>query len=277
MVEYTYDTWGKLISITGSLADTIGVKNPLRYRGYYYDTETSLYYLQSRYYDPEICRFINADVYVIAGDDLIQGTNMYAYCYNNPVMYKDYEGYSAAVAVGTAGVAGALVKTGTVGAANSWNAVGWVLLGVTAVGTAALVGYTVYQNNKTRTLADVTVKKAPTKKVYQLAYINSKGDLTKTGSKMTFTQALTALGITGATNSLSKIYKFKIKKASGKVRSLESKGENWGIFADSQTAAKALAVVFGYTGAPEVHGVGYYGHYHDSTHSFHIWYGKPIY
>lgn len=277
VVEYTYDSWGKLISITGSLADTIGVKNPLRYRGYYYDTETSLYYLQSRYYDPEICRFINADVYVIAGDDLIQGTNMYAYCYNNPVMYKDYEGYSAAVAVGTAGVAGVLVKTGTVGAANSWNAVGWVLLGVTAVGTAALVGYTVYQNNKTRTLADVTVKKAPTKKVYQLAYINSKGDLTKTGSKMTFTQALTALGITGATNSLSKIYKFKIKKASGKVRSLESKGENWGIFADSQTAAKALAVVFGYTGAPEVHGVGYYGHYHDSTHSFHIWYGKPIY
>lgn len=94
VVEYTYDSWGKLISITGSLADTIGVKNPLRYRGYYYDTETSLYYLQSRYYDPETCRFINADAYVIAGNDYIQGTNMYAYCYNNPVMYSDPSGYA---------------------------------------------------------------------------------------------------------------------------------------------------------------------------------------
>lgn len=92
VVDYTYDTWGKLISITGTLANTIGIKNPLRYRGYYYDTETSLYYLQSRYYDPETCRFINADAYVIAGNDYIQGTNMYAYCYNNPVIYVDPSG-----------------------------------------------------------------------------------------------------------------------------------------------------------------------------------------
>ncbi len=94
VVEYTYDTWGKLISITGSLADTIGVKNPLRYRGYYYDTETSLYYLQSRYYDPDTGRFISMDAYYIAGNDYIQGTNMYAYCYNNPVMYSDPSGYA---------------------------------------------------------------------------------------------------------------------------------------------------------------------------------------
>ncbi len=93
VVQYLYDSWGKLISITGSLADTIGVKNPLRYRGYYYDTETSLYYLQSRYYDPETCRFINADSLLIAGDYL-QGTNMFAYCLNNPVMYVDPTGYA---------------------------------------------------------------------------------------------------------------------------------------------------------------------------------------
>ena len=94
VVEYTYDTWGKLISITGSLADTIGVKNPLRYRGYYYDNETGLYYLQSRYYDPETCRFINADSLLVAGDYL-QGTNMFAYCFNNPVMYVDPSGMSS--------------------------------------------------------------------------------------------------------------------------------------------------------------------------------------
>lgn len=94
VVEYTYDSWGKLISITGSLADTIGVSNPLRYRGYVYDTDTELYYLQSRYYDPETGRFINADSLLVAGNYL-QGTNMYAYCYKNPVMYVDPTGYNS--------------------------------------------------------------------------------------------------------------------------------------------------------------------------------------
>ena len=83
---------GKVISVTGSLADTVGVKNPLRYRGYYYDVETKLYYLQSRYYDPETCRFINADSLLVAGDDYIQGVNMFAYCQNNPVVYSDPSG-----------------------------------------------------------------------------------------------------------------------------------------------------------------------------------------
>ena len=91
-VRYTYDSWGKVISVTGSLADTVGVKNPLRYRGYYYDVETKLYYLQSRYYDPETCRFINADSLLVAGDDYIQGVNMFAYCQNNPVVYYDPSG-----------------------------------------------------------------------------------------------------------------------------------------------------------------------------------------
>ena len=95
VVEYTYDSWGKLISITGSLASTIGVKNPLRYRGYYYDTETSLYYLQARYYDPDICRFISADALLVAGNDYIQGMNRYAYCYNNPIMYLDPSGMAS--------------------------------------------------------------------------------------------------------------------------------------------------------------------------------------
>ena len=67
MVEYTYDAWGNLLSTTGSLAETLGKLNPLRYRGYVYDHETGLYYLQSRYYDPEIGRFINADALVSTG------------------------------------------------------------------------------------------------------------------------------------------------------------------------------------------------------------------
>ena len=70
VVEYRYDSWGNTISITGSLADTVGQKNPFRYRGYYYDAETGLYYLGSRYYDPVVKRFIGADTRVseIGGD-----------------------------------------------------------------------------------------------------------------------------------------------------------------------------------------------------------------
>ena len=91
VVEYTYDAWGKVLSITGSMASTLGVQNPLRYRGYVYDQETHLYYLQSRYYDPEIGRFINADVFTSTGQGLL-GNNMFAYCGNNPVNCIDPTG-----------------------------------------------------------------------------------------------------------------------------------------------------------------------------------------
>ena len=64
VVEYTYDSWGRILSVTGSLANTLGAINPLRYRGYIYDTETGLYYLRSRYYDPEVGRFLNAEIFV---------------------------------------------------------------------------------------------------------------------------------------------------------------------------------------------------------------------
>ena len=62
-----YDSWSKPISTTGSLSATLGVNQPFRYRGYVYDTETGWYYLQSRYYDPSICRFVSADVYLSTG------------------------------------------------------------------------------------------------------------------------------------------------------------------------------------------------------------------
>mgnify|MGYP003510303483 CR=1 FL=1 len=61
VVQYTYDEWGKVLSVTGTLASTIGQTNPIRYRGYYYDAETGFYLTGTRYYDPEIGRFINAD------------------------------------------------------------------------------------------------------------------------------------------------------------------------------------------------------------------------
>ena len=91
MVEYDYDAWGNILSTTGSLASTLGAINPFRYRGYYYDTETGFYYLNSRYYDPQVGRFINADGIIGANGD-IMGYNMFAYCSNNPVMCVDPTG-----------------------------------------------------------------------------------------------------------------------------------------------------------------------------------------
>ena len=93
VVTYVYDAWGRILSTTGTGANTIGVYNPFRYRGYYYDTETSLYYLNSRYYDPNVGRFLNADIYINANGDLI-GFNMFAYCGNNPVNRRDALGTS---------------------------------------------------------------------------------------------------------------------------------------------------------------------------------------
>ena len=90
VAAYDYDPYGKVITSTGDLAEI----NPLRYRGYYYDTETGFYYLQSRYYDPEICRFINADSYASTGQGFL-GFNMFAYCNNNPISRVDINGCSS--------------------------------------------------------------------------------------------------------------------------------------------------------------------------------------
>ena len=75
------------------MADTLGVYNPLRYRGYVYDQETSLYYLQSRYYDSNMGRFLNADAFASTGQGF-GGNNMFAYCCNNPVAFLDDCGHS---------------------------------------------------------------------------------------------------------------------------------------------------------------------------------------
>ena len=89
VATYEYDAWGKVLSATGSMAD----KNPLRYCGYYYDTETGFYYLQSRYYDPANRRFINADSYVSVDNSFV-GVNLFAYCLNSPVGLRDDGGTS---------------------------------------------------------------------------------------------------------------------------------------------------------------------------------------
>ena len=91
VASYTYNAYGKLLSTaTTSVSNsaTVAEKNPIRYRGYYYDNDIKLYYCQSRYYDPIIGRFLNPDVYVITGQGILD-SNMYGYCNNNPVCNYD--------------------------------------------------------------------------------------------------------------------------------------------------------------------------------------------
>ena len=87
LVSYTYDAWGNHVVTPYNDGENIiaVANNPIRYRGYYYDTDLGLYYLQTRYYDSNIGRFINADGYISTGTGLL-GYNMYAYCNNNHVM-----------------------------------------------------------------------------------------------------------------------------------------------------------------------------------------------
>ena len=96
-VTYEYNAWGKILDETGSgtlVSIYLQSYNHLKYRGYYHDTETGFHYLESRYYDPTIGRFVSADTTVSTGQGFL-GCNMYIYCLNNPVNYVDYSGYEA--------------------------------------------------------------------------------------------------------------------------------------------------------------------------------------
>ena len=99
LVSYEYDAWGNIIAVRDADeaiitdSDSIAHRNPIRYRSYYYDTETGLYYLQSRYYNPEIGRFLNSDNFMSKPGNNILGNNTYSYCNNNPVKFKDTSGH----------------------------------------------------------------------------------------------------------------------------------------------------------------------------------------
>lgn len=125
VVRYIYDAWGNhaVLDANGNDIDDpnhVGNLNPFRYRGYYYDVETGLYFLQTRYYDPEVGRFISQDSVEYANPTAINGLNLYAYCGNNPVMGYDPTGTIDWAAVGRfigglfLGLAGAAIAVASV-------------------------------------------------------------------------------------------------------------------------------------------------------------------
>ena len=153
VVNYHYDAYGVLLQTGGTMAATLGTLNPLTYRGYVYDHETGLYYLQSRYYNPAIRQFISADTTAVLTANLmsISNKNLFAYCDNNPVVRIDTEGCFWHFVVGA--VVGAVVGVVTTAVEavkdDGWDAFTsgktWAKMGVSAVcgavnGTVAASG-----------------------------------------------------------------------------------------------------------------------------------------
>jgi len=153
VASYNYGAWGSCTVYNSSDA-AIGDLNPLRYRGYYYDAETGFYYLQSRYYDPAICRFINADTFATTDANGFLSANMFAYCENNPVGNSDPNGEFLNTFIGAAtgaalGAALALVTGENVKAAAISGAISGAVSGlaadiIIATGGSALVVAGVY-------------------------------------------------------------------------------------------------------------------------------------
>ena len=94
VVNYSYDAWGKQTGLTDTSGENIGKLNPFRYRAYCYDDDTRLYVTASRYYDPELCRFLCADNFDVVKAQMfsMNGKNLYVYCCNNPVNAVDEDG-----------------------------------------------------------------------------------------------------------------------------------------------------------------------------------------
>ena len=95
VVQYAYNAWGKIQSITGTLATTVGEYNPFRYKGYHFDSDTGMYYCHTRYYVPDWCRWLCADGVIGLDPFGLFDQNLYCYCGNDPVNYFDPTGHSA--------------------------------------------------------------------------------------------------------------------------------------------------------------------------------------
>ena len=233
--------------------------------GYVYDSETDLYYLQSRYYDPGMGRFLNADVYTSTGQGVL-GSNMFAYCGNNPVMRADYGGCSWSEfweaffeafrvatknATGTysAGLAVSQVDGITPGPADI---AAICVIGIAFFGSVIIsLGDAIAASSHSRTIGktkaqSIVVPRTAKKKLPQYWEAQRVNNQVVLGRGLTIAEA-------------------SARVASGKD-----------VMCPSQGAAKLLLVLNGYGNAvgPEKHGgEGYYWHYHPNRHThIHIWY-----
>ena len=146
--EYAYDAWGNCTILYGASNDLVN-NNPIRYRGYYFDSETGCYYLSARYYNPQWRRFISPDSTDYLDPESVNGLNLYAYCGNDPVNYADPSGHApewltnlltgVSIVVGTALFVTAIIASA--GAVGALVGVGAAAIGLstTAVSTAVTI------------------------------------------------------------------------------------------------------------------------------------------
>ena len=222
--SYDYDAWGNCTVYDSSDA-AIGDLNPLRYRGYYYDAETGFYYLQSRYYDPAICRFINADTFATTDANGLLSANMFAYCENNPIMRVDADGEVAHVIVGA--IIGAALgaglevlsqlATGTKLADINWSsvAVEGALGAVSSLGIPAKVTSKVGRVALTA-LRDVVVPTAvdvATQKLQTRSNNNHSKRISLSKTAITASQASINSAVTAGTDRLLKSTSSRMAKA----------------------------------------------------------------
>ena len=174
MVEYKYDAWGKPLSTTGTLGDTLGKCNPFRYRGYVFDEETGLYYLRSRYYNPAWKRFVNADVVEHIPESILFN-NLFTYCSNAPTLQVDSDGEIGSLAIGLLGavsafanaavsaVSAAIATVASIVTAPVVTVALGVVVGVAAVATVVNVVTTIHRYSSRPKTAEQTAEKSLTK------------------------------------------------------------------------------------------------------------------
>ena len=163
VVTYAYNAWGKIMSMTGNME--LAVNNPFRYRGYYYDVESGLYYLNSRYYDPQTGRFIspepNVDTAKLDDGVGLHCFNVYAYCANNPFMFKDDSGeFVISISIGI----GSLLTWAAYGIATAVGVGAGVAIG-TAVGNNIRRSTTYVDTRSDSKAKDTTLRKKPPKPI----------------------------------------------------------------------------------------------------------------
>ena len=274
VASYTYDPWGKVISSSGSMANI----NPIRYRSYYYDTETGFYYVSSRYYDPETGRFLNADGLLGANQDLLS-YNLFAYCSNNPVNCSDPTGEVAleCVILGIAAVAfiGTGMMLGAVGAQTaSQQLQGKIHYAPSESKLSSL--YHMHNSSAIQIAPSSTAAIRSEEKEQEKAAIGSLtsrapfcgadivgGTWKIVTGPMSYQEALVWIDTTAAAH----IY---------------GRNASWGLYSTNRSDALTMATILGFGKLPIFH-VGEYGqfsHYHVDGYNlfgtykhFHLWYG----
>ena len=269
IANYKYDSWGNIISITDNNGNDISNNtnhianiNSFRYRSYYYDTETNLYYLNSRYYNPAWGRFINADGIIGANEDIL-GYNLYAYCGNNPIIQKDDSG-KAAIALGlgfgTLGLIalGLAAQKAKKGLSSFFSSIASSLSGVkpykpiSKPKTSSKAKTQTKSKEKTQTVTVTQAKEYarnnPQKKPCTTAIFNYKGTDVIRGQRLTISESISHVKIGG------------------------------NVFCDNQISALSVVLPFEERLGPEIHGgndptARYYPHYHPDRNSHrHIWF-----